>query len=53
MLCALMSGVGQAIDRNPRAKEYMNRYFDRIQSLARNTNLSPRLRFMLQVRATL
>ncbi|CAN6566627.1 unnamed protein product [Malus baccata var. baccata] len=46
VLCKLMSTIGEMIDR-PKAKEYMDEYFERMKSLSNNMKLSSRVRFML------
>ncbi|KAB2614589.1 eukaryotic translation initiation factor 4G-like [Pyrus ussuriensis x Pyrus communis] len=45
-LCKLMSTIGEMID-HPKAKEYMDAYFERMKSLSNNMKLSSRVRFML------
>ncbi len=44
-----MVTIGQQLDSDPEAKTLMDTYFQRIASLAKNTALESRLRFMLQV----
>jgi translation initiation factor 4G len=46
-LCKLMSTIGRIID-HPKAKEHIDAYFRRIESLSNNQKLSSRLRFMLK-----
>lgn len=46
-LCKLMSTIGEMID-HPKAKEYMDAYFDMIMNLSNNMKLSSRMRFMLK-----
>ncbi|KAL6981366.1 Eukaryotic translation initiation factor 4 gamma 1 [Sarracenia purpurea var. burkii] len=46
-LCKLMSTIGEMID-HPKAKEYMDAYFDMIAKLSNNMKLSSRVRFMLK-----
>ncbi|XP_044501768.1 eukaryotic translation initiation factor 4G-like isoform X2 [Mangifera indica] len=46
-LCKLMSTIGEMID-HPKAKEYMDAYFDRMVKLSNNLKLSSRVRFMLK-----
>lgn len=46
-LCKLMSTIGEMID-HPRAKDYMDAYFDRMEKLSNNMKLSSRVRFMLK-----
>ncbi|XP_068653749.1 eukaryotic translation initiation factor 4G-like isoform X2 [Aristolochia californica] len=46
-LCKLMSTIGEMID-HPKAKDYMDAYFDRMAKLSTNQVLSSRMRFMLQ-----
>ncbi|CAN4127734.1 unnamed protein product [Withania somnifera] len=45
-LCKLMSTIGGMID-HPKAKDYMDAYFDMMTTMANNTDLSTRVRFML------
>jgi hypothetical protein len=45
-LCKLMSTIGEMIDHE-KAKERMDRYFERMKTLSNNMNLSSRVRFML------
>jgi len=47
-LCRLLVTVGQAMD-NERARDHMNVYFSRMAELVKNTNISSRIRFMVQV----
>ncbi|KAM1018905.1 hypothetical protein ACFX2C_040474 [Malus domestica] len=42
-LCKLMSTIGEMID-HPKAKEYMDAYFERMKSLSNNMKLSSRVR---------
>ncbi|CAN6486723.1 unnamed protein product [Victoria cruziana] len=46
-LCKLMSTIGTIID-HPIAKEHMDAYFDRMQKLSANQQISSRVRFMLR-----
>ncbi|KAF8379163.1 hypothetical protein HHK36_028592 [Tetracentron sinense] len=46
-LCKLMSTIGEMID-HPKAKEYMDAYFDMMMKLSNNMKLSSRVRFMLK-----
>ncbi|XP_057979694.1 eukaryotic translation initiation factor 4G isoform X2 [Malania oleifera] len=46
-LCKLMSTIGEMID-HPKAKAYMDAYFDRMADLSNNMELSSRVRFMLK-----
>ena len=46
-LCKLMSTIGRIID-HPKAKEHIDAYFRRMESLSNNMKLSSRLRFMLK-----
>ncbi|KAJ0112770.1 hypothetical protein Patl1_00050 [Pistacia atlantica] len=46
-LCKLMSTIGEMID-HPKAKEYMEAYFERMAKLSNNMKLSSRVRFMLK-----
>ena len=48
-LAKLMSTVGRQLDANPKAKMYMNAYFERVTMLSKNMSLESRIRFMLQV----
>ncbi|XP_060207480.1 eukaryotic translation initiation factor 4G-like isoform X1 [Lycium barbarum] len=45
-LCKLMSTIGEMIDHS-KAKDYMDAYFDMMMTMANNTDLSTRVRFML------
>ncbi|CAN4078110.1 unnamed protein product [Withania somnifera] len=45
-LCKLMSTIGGMIDHS-KAKDYMDVYFDMMTTIANNTDLSTRVRFML------
>ncbi|XP_015169468.1 eukaryotic translation initiation factor 4G-like [Solanum tuberosum] len=45
-LCKLMSTIGGMIDHS-KAKDYMDAYFDMMTTMANNTDLSTRVRFML------
>ncbi|XP_055819430.1 eukaryotic translation initiation factor 4G-like isoform X2 [Solanum dulcamara] len=45
-LCNLMSTIGEMIDHS-KAKDYMDAYFDMMTTMANNTDLSTRVRFML------
>ena len=47
-LAKLMSTVGRQLDANPKAKMYMNAYFERVAMLSKNMSLESRIRFMLQ-----
>ncbi|KAL2612493.1 hypothetical protein R1flu_024185 [Riccia fluitans] len=46
-LCKLMSTIGRIIDHE-KAKEHIDTYFRRMDTLSENHKLSPRLRFMLK-----
>ncbi|XVE76803.1 hypothetical protein DITRI_Ditri13aG0009700 [Diplodiscus trichospermus] len=46
-LCKLMSTIGEMID-HPKAKVYMDYYFERMAKLSNNMKLSSRVRFMLK-----
>ncbi|XP_068655929.1 eukaryotic translation initiation factor 4G-like isoform X2 [Aristolochia californica] len=46
-LCKLMSTIGEIID-HPKAKVYLDTYFDRMSKLSTNQALSSRVRFMLK-----
>ncbi|KAL3833033.1 hypothetical protein ACJIZ3_007769 [Penstemon smallii] len=46
-LCKLMSTIGEMID-HPKAKEFMDAYFDIMAQLSLNMKLSSRVRFMLK-----
>ncbi|GMJ01434.1 hypothetical protein HRI_003812700 [Hibiscus trionum] len=46
-LCKLMSTIGEMID-HPKAKVYMDAYFERMAKLSSNMKLSSRVRFMLK-----
>ncbi|KAK8635482.1 hypothetical protein V6N13_004218 [Hibiscus sabdariffa] len=46
-LCKLMSTIGEMID-HPKAKVFMDAYFDRMAKLSNNMKLSSRVRFMLK-----
>ncbi|KAE8673538.1 Eukaryotic translation initiation factor 4G [Hibiscus syriacus] len=46
-LCKLMSTIGEMID-HPKAKAYMDNYFEMMAKLANNMKLSSRVRFMLK-----
>ncbi|KAE8702023.1 Eukaryotic translation initiation factor 4G [Hibiscus syriacus] len=46
-LCKLMSTIGKMID-HPKAKGYMDAYFEMMAKLANNMKLSSRVRFMLK-----
>ncbi|TQD69474.1 hypothetical protein C1H46_044993 [Malus baccata] len=45
-LCKLISTIGEMID-HPKAKEYMDAYFERMKSLSNNMKLYSSVRFML------
>lgn len=47
-LCKLMTTVGKDLD-HPKAKGWMDIYFERIKELQNNPKLSSRIRFMIQV----
>ena len=47
-LCRLLTTTGKLLDR-PRARGHMDIYFVRMEKLRKNSNVVPRLRFMLQV----
>ncbi|VFQ66315.1 unnamed protein product [Cuscuta campestris] len=46
-LCKLMSTIGEMID-HPKAKEYIDCYFDVMANMSNNMKLSSRVRFMLK-----
>ena len=46
-LCKLMSTIGRIIDHH-KAREHIDAYFRRMETLSNNTKLSSRLRFMLK-----
>lgn len=46
-LCKLMSTIGEMID-HPKAKDFMDAYFDIMTQLSNNMKLSSRVRFMLR-----
>lgn len=46
-LCKLMSTIGESID-HPKAKDYMDSYFELMLNLSNNVELSTRMRFMLK-----
>ncbi|KAJ8748755.1 hypothetical protein K2173_011309 [Erythroxylum novogranatense] len=46
-LCKLMSTIGEIID-HPKAKGYMDAYFERMKMMSNNMKLSSRVRFMLR-----
>ncbi|XVE76798.1 hypothetical protein DITRI_Ditri13aG0009500 [Diplodiscus trichospermus] len=46
-LCILMSTIGEMID-HPKAKVYVDAYFERMAKLSNNMKLSPRVRFKLK-----
>ncbi|KAF8412496.1 hypothetical protein HHK36_000461 [Tetracentron sinense] len=46
-LCKLMSTIGEMLD-HPKAKEYMDAYFDMMKKLSNNVKLSYRVRLMLK-----
>lgn len=46
-LCKLMSTIGRIIDHH-KAKEHIDAYFRRMESLSNNSKLSARIRFMLK-----
>ncbi|KEP52774.1 ubiquitin carboxyl-terminal hydrolase [Rhizoctonia solani 123E] len=45
-LCKFLTTVGQSLD-NPKARNHMDIYFERMQDMARNRNISPQMQFML------
>ena len=47
-LCQLLKTVGQLLDV-PKARAHMDVYFTRMKELCKSLNVSPRMRFMLQV----
>ncbi len=51
-LVKLMSTVGRQLDANPKAKMYMEAYFEQVAMLSKNMSLESRLRFMLQASVT-
>ncbi|KAF8601659.1 ARM repeat-containing protein [Ceratobasidium sp. AG-I] len=46
-LCNLLTTVGQRLD-NAKARNHMDIYFERMQEMARGSNIIPRMQFMLQ-----
>ncbi|CAE6492912.1 unnamed protein product [Rhizoctonia solani] len=46
-LCELLKTVGQSLD-NPRARNHMDIYFERMQEMAKGSNINSRMQFMLQ-----
>ncbi|CAE6392864.1 unnamed protein product [Rhizoctonia solani] len=46
-LCKLLTTVGQSLD-NPKAKNHMDIYFERMQEMAKSSNINSRMQFMLQ-----
>jgi translation initiation factor 4G len=51
-LCTLMTTVGSLLDAQG-SRAHMDAYFQRMKELKQNLNVSPRMRFMLQVRVIL
>lgn len=47
-LCKLLASVGEKLSANPKAKDYMNRYFEELDKLSRLRSLPSRMRFMIQ-----
>lgn len=47
-LCKLLTTVGQALD-TPKARGHMDVYFSRMKELAKSTNVTIRMQFMLRV----
>lgn len=47
-LVKLMSAVGQQLEANPSAKDYMRQYFQRIAVLSNDMRLENNMRLMLQ-----
>ncbi|CAE6335515.1 unnamed protein product, partial [Rhizoctonia solani] len=46
-LCKLLTTVGQSLD-NPKAKNHMDTYFERMQEMAKSSSINSRMQFMLQ-----
>ena len=46
-LCKLMTTIGEQLD-HPKARKHMIAYFQRIETLSENRNISSRVRFMLK-----
>ncbi|KAG9085545.1 hypothetical protein FS749_004337 [Ceratobasidium sp. UAMH 11750] len=46
-LCKLLTTVGQSLD-NAKARNHMDIYFERMQEMARGSNINSRMQFMLQ-----
>ncbi|QRW25257.1 eukaryotic translation initiation factor 4G [Rhizoctonia solani] len=47
-LCKLLTTVGQSLD-NPKARNHMDIYFERMQEMAKGSSINSRMQFMLQV----
>ena len=47
-LCKLLTTVGQSLD-NAKARNHMDIYFERMQEMARGSNINSRMQYMLQV----
>ncbi|CUA72741.1 Eukaryotic translation initiation factor 4 gamma [Rhizoctonia solani] len=45
-LCKLLTTVGQSLD-NPKARNHMDIYFERMQDMAKSSNINSRMQFML------
>ncbi|KAF8678776.1 ARM repeat-containing protein [Rhizoctonia solani] len=46
-LCKLLTTVGQSLD-NPKARNHMDIYFERMQEMAKGSSINSRMQFMLQ-----
>jgi translation initiation factor 4G len=46
-LCKLFEGTGKMLDR-PEARQYMDKYFERMLALSRDKRFTSRVRFMIQ-----
>ncbi|CCO31757.1 Eukaryotic translation initiation factor 4 gamma 3 Short=eIF-4-gamma 3 [Rhizoctonia solani AG-1 IB] len=46
-LCELLTTVGQSLD-NPKAKNHIDIYFERMQEMVMSSNINSRMQFMLQ-----
>ncbi|CAE7085121.1 unnamed protein product, partial [Rhizoctonia solani] len=45
-LCKLLTTVGQSLD-NPKARNHMDIYFERMQDMAKSSNINSRMQYML------
>ena len=50
-LCRLLTTVGKLLD-NPRSRVHVDDYFKRVKELGKNSNVAPRVQFMVQVSPT-